>query len=167
MNEIRVEPLIAEVWKLAFLLRVSKAQFNPDSDDHGRSGVRNALIAVIYFISRVLPDGPDLASSLNELLLALKDLDVGQVVPMVQRANVENRPPTSRSTLLFRAMAAVLMELNQQAGFPRREAAEKAARELNRAGYRDGPKKQRITAAQVEDWRDNVKAPRASNDLGV
>jgi hypothetical protein len=166
MDEVRVEPLIAELRKLSFLLRVSKAQFYPDADDHGRSGVRNALIAVINFISQVLPDGPDLASSLNELLLALKDLDVGQVVPMVQRANIENRPPISLATLLFRAMAAVLMELNQQAGLSRREAAVKAARELNRLGYRDGAK-QRITAAQVEDWRDNVKAPQASNDLGA
>jgi hypothetical protein len=166
MDEIHVELLIAELLKLSFLLRVSKVQFKPDADDHGRSGARDALIAAIRFISEALPHGTDLVVSLNQLLYALKDLDAGQVVPLLQPAKINNRPAAALATRLFRSMAAVLMELNQQAGLPRREAAERAARELNGLGYRDEAK-QRITATQVENWRDNVKAPPAANDQGA
>jgi hypothetical protein len=166
MDEIRVEPLIAGLVKLSVMLQVSKYQFRPDAADHGRSGVRNALIAAIHLISEALPDRADLIEPLNQLLYALEDLDAGQVVPLLQPAKIMNRPPVALATRLFRSMAAVLMELNQQAGLPRREAAERAARDLNRLGYSDEAK-QRITATQVENWRDNVKAPPSANDPGA
>jgi hypothetical protein len=166
MDEIRMEPLMAALVKLSVMLQVSKYQFRPDAADHGRSGVRNALIAVIDLITEVFPDRADLVSPLNEVLYALEDLDAGRVVPLLQRAKITNRPPTALATRLFRSMAAVLMDLNQQAGLPRRGAAEKAARDLNRLGHRDEAK-QRITATQLETWRDHVKAPPSAKDPGA
>lgn len=163
---LRVEPLISELRKLSSLLTLSNAQYKLGAEDHGRMGARDALIAVINFVSQAIPDGAELALPLNQLLYGLRDLDAGQVVPLLQPKKVTKRPPAPFATGLFRAMAAVLMELYQRAGMAREVAAAKAARDLTNLGYLDH-KQKAISAAQVEDWRDKMRVEqRTKNPAG-
>lgn len=144
--------LLGEVAKLSLLLRISRMQFNPEADDHGRSGVRNALIGIIHFISTVYGDGYELVSPLNQLLYGLKDLDDGRVIPLLEAATINHRPPDARETQRMKAIAAVAMELHVKAGLSRSDAAAQAARDLDKHGCRDEDD-QRITGKQVENWR--------------
>src|SRR3979409_1698211 len=110
------ELLLREVANLSILLQISRMQFGPDGTDHGRSGVRNALIGIIHFISTVFVDGDDLVSPLNQLLYGLSDLDKGTVIPLLDRAKIDGRPRHSLLTQRMMAVAAVTMELHQKAG---------------------------------------------------
>lgn len=163
-NDHAPQRLVGEFAKLATRLKVSKDRFRPDADDHGRSAARDALAAAIEFISEILPEGAELALPLHQVLYGLKDLDAGQVVPLLQRAEISNRPPDPLVARLFEAKAAALMELHRVAGLSRKEAGRAAARDLNRCGYRDA-QRQPITGTQVMHWRDRVKAARLSTDL--
>jgi hypothetical protein len=78
-DEVTVPGLLGEILKLTALLKASQASFDPDAPDHGRSGVKNALIAFQWFVARVCPNGAELVLPINELLYALEDLDISVV----------------------------------------------------------------------------------------
>lgn len=158
--------LLSDLAKLLNLLKVSKDRFRSDADDHGRSAARDALAAVVQFISEASLEGAELALTLHHLLYGLEDLDAGQVVPMLRPAEISNRPPDPLAARLFQAKAAALMELHRQDRLSRKGAARAAARDLNHCGYRDA-KQQPITATQVMNWRNKVKAAQLSKDLAA
>jgi hypothetical protein len=139
---------------LACLVQARK-RFDPSGPDHGRAGVYQALLGIMEYFAVVIPSRPDLAVPLRELLYALRGLDNGTIVPLVQAVELDHRPPNPISQDLLRADAAVLMELKRQAGEGRKAAAETVARRLNRLGFRDGG--QRIIGKRVAAWRDQMR----------
>jgi hypothetical protein len=59
-------------------LRLDLPAYDPSQPDNGRSSARNALIAVIEFLSVLFPDLATLPLSLQELLQGLVDLEQGR-----------------------------------------------------------------------------------------
>jgi hypothetical protein len=144
---------------------VARKSFDPSAPNHGRDAVRYTLLAISEYISAVVPQRPDLVHPLRELLLGLKDLDRGAVVPLLQPSRIDHRPRNSYSVGSLRADAAVLMELMQQGGVSRKIAANTVARRLNRLGYRDGGSK--VTGKRVTAWRDEVKIMASTADVAA
>lgn len=159
MNDDAASPgiFVQDILKLTFLMRASLAMFDPDGPDHGRKGVKNALVAFQWFVARCCPDGTDLVLPINELLYAIHDLDNGRLSPMFHHTVSGGRPPTAFSDKLFRATAAVLMTLYQDPKLGDGDPATMVARKLNRLGYRDDQKK-KITGVQVNAWRNEFRS---------
>ena len=155
---------LGELLNFSFLLKVARTQFHTEDPDHGRSGARNTIIAAIHFISRVLPDGPELVLPLKSILYGLEDLDNGHVPPILTRAKLGKKGPVALGSRITRAMAAALMDLYQQAGQERRASAISASQKMNHLGYRDD-KRMKISATQVENWRDTMKENQGADDL--
>jgi hypothetical protein len=148
---------------LAFRLEFARDRYPSDPLDSGRYSAKAALGACIMFILRTVPNGLDLVLPLRELLDGLDDLDRNCVGRMLRPQSIGGGHPIPRSVEIFRAMAAALMEINRRS-VGRKAAAEKAAKDLNELGFcdeRGGP----ITAARLEDWRDNIK--RRGNTTGA
>jgi hypothetical protein len=163
MNDEVAQPaFLKDILKLTFLMRASQAMFDPDAPDHGRTGVKNALIALQWFVARVCPDGTELVMPINELLYAFEDLDNGRLSPMFHHVVSGGRHPKALSTKLFRAMAAVIMTLYQNPKMGVEDPALAAARKLSQLGYRDD-KKERITGDQVNAWRNEVRSTKRKN----
>jgi len=74
------------------LLSLAVGSYDPNRPDHGRSGVRNALIAVIQLLAVLFPNKPTLPLSLNHLLYGLADLDRGKVPPLLKPKRVRHSP---------------------------------------------------------------------------
>lgn len=165
MNDDVAPPgFLKDILELTFLLRASQVMFDPDATDHGRTGVKNALVAFQWFVARVCPNGIELVLPINELLYALEDLDRGRLAPMFHHVVSGGRHPTALSMKLFRAMAAVIMTLYQNPKMRVDDPASAVARKLNQLGYRDDGNK-RITGAQVNAWRNEVRSTKGKNTL--
>jgi hypothetical protein len=91
---------------------------------------------------------------INEILYALKDIQSGRKPPLFEKGKSKKGIATKENA--FRSDAAVLMELYQEAGSDRKKAAREVATRLNALGHRNNSKE--ITAGNVEDWRDKLKA---------
>lgn len=155
----------AKLGELLASLMVVRKNFDAFAPDHGRASICHALLAISDYISAIMPQRPDLVHPLRELLYGLKDLDRGTVVPLLEPAEINHRPPNSYSDELLRADAAVLMELKYQAGAERKVAADMVARRLNRLGYRDGGSP--ITGKRVAAWRDKLSKMAWTKDIAV
>jgi len=164
--ERNLEALAGELEGLSKILRFAADQFRARPADERRPAVRIALYALSNFVGNVFSLDQDLRQPLNELLYGLNDLDHGQVVPLLKSAKVSHRAKGALSTGFLRAGAAALMDLHQQAGMPRKQAAQHAATKLNEHGYRDD-KGGRVAAKEVERWRDEMKSPQDKGDLAV
>lgn len=164
-DDVTPSGLLGEILNLTLLLRASQARFDPDAPDHGRAGVKNALIAFQWFVARVCPNGTELVLPINELLYALEDLDRGRLAPLFHHVVTGGRHPTGLSAKLFRSIAAVLMTLYQDEKMGVDDPASAVARKLNRLGYRDDGN-QRITGDQVNAWRNEVRATKGKNTPG-
>jgi len=64
------------------------------------------------------------------------------------------------------ALAAASMELFIRGGIRRKDAARQVADALHRMGYRNGLSK-RISAQNVEDWRDRMRTESPSENAAV
>jgi hypothetical protein len=136
-------------------LEYAREIYAPELPDHGRFAVMAALGACNIFIMRAIPNGLDLVLPLRDLLDGLADLEKGHLAPMLKYSPKQGMRHLSRQVETFRAMAAVLMELNLKS-LGRNAAAEKAAQDLNERGYCDERGKP-ITAERLADWRDTAK----------
>lgn len=135
---------------LAFRLEYARDNYTPD----GRFAAKAALGACNIFIMRAIPNGLDLVVPLRALLDALDDLEGGRTAPLLKRRKRGGGRYIPRDIETFRAMAAVLMQINQRS-LSREAAAEKAAQDLNALGFCD-ERGEPIRAKRVEDWRDKV-----------
>lgn len=152
------------VFRLMKSLVLARESFDPSAPDHGRKAIYQALLATITFVSETNPDRPDLLQPLQEMLYALRDLDRGTVHPLLEPVSIAHRPPNSNSDELFRASAAILMELKIQQRIGRMVAAELVARRLNERGYRNGH--DRLTGKHIAAWRDMARQGTGASDLG-
>jgi hypothetical protein len=148
---------------LAFRLEYARENYTPDLSDHGRIAAKAALGACILFIKQAIPNGLDLVLPLRELLDGLDDLERNLTGPMLESRKKGGGHYIPRNIETFRAMAAVLMEINRRSR-GRKAAAEKAAHDLSELGFRD-ERGDPISASRLEDWRDNIK--REGNSLGA
>jgi hypothetical protein len=148
---------------LAFRLEYARENYVPDLPDSSRFAAIAALGACIIFIEREIPNGLDLVVPLRELLDGLADLKRNRVAGMLKPAKREGGHYIPRGVETFRAMAAVLMEINRRSR-GRKAAAEKAAHDLNELRFCD-ERGDPISASRLEDWRDNIKRER--NSLGA
>lgn len=146
-------------------LVVARKQLDPSAHDHGRSAVCHALRATVDYISGVADKRPDLVVPLRVLLYGLKNLDDGIVVSLLKAKTFGNRPPDPTSTRLFRADAAVLMQLKFEEGSKLDVAGGIVARHLNRLGYQD--RKKAITGRRVVVWRETVMGLAGTEDIGA
>lgn len=162
-NENMAVVMARELVGLNRMLTVGRTIYMSGTPDSDRIGIRTALSGCINFIKQVLPDGVDLVPPLSDLLYALHDLDKGHASSFLKPIPKRGGRHIAISLELFRAMAAALMELYQQAGKSRSEAAAEVAQKLDSLGYHDG--KKAISAERVEDWRDKVSE--GGNSLGA
>lgn len=151
--------------RLLSALMVERKNYDPSVPDHGRAAICYDLLAIIEYVSTVIPQRPDVVQPLRELLYGLKDLERGAVVPLLKPAKIEHRPPTPYSEELLRADAAVLMDLKQQADVDRKSAANMVARRLNQDGYRDRGKA--IAGKCVIAWRNKVKEDAGTSNVAA
>jgi hypothetical protein len=141
--------------------------YSSAQSDHGRGGVRIALVGVINLISELYPGDQSLARPLNELLYALADLDNGKVVPLLKPTKVFNSPGNSLTNDLFRAIPAAAMTLLVKGGgISRNDAARDIASRLTKLGYRDSSGN-RFTGAQIAKWREKMMTERAAENMAV
>ena len=148
-------PEIAAAFQNLWMMLQLASEYDPNQPDHGRSSARIALIGVMNFLAVLFPQLDTLPLALQDLLQGLVDLDQGTVVPLLARADLRGRPPTSFSDALLRGLAAAaLTRLVDGREMPLKEAAAYVARRLNGLGY--GPK--RLSGVQVAKWRENVMA---------
>jgi hypothetical protein len=156
--------LESELQTLSKRLRFAAGHFQTNAETERRQAVRVALYALSDFVGNVFSREQELRLPLNELFYGLHDLDRGQVVGVLKPTKVKHRAKRSLTAGILRAGGAALMDIYQQGGVARDEAARKAAIMLNGVGYRD-ERGQRITGKTVEHWRDDLKSrPRESAD---
>jgi hypothetical protein len=165
-GERNLEALAAELQTLETSLRLATDAFCASTGSERRCAVRAALNVLSNFVGNVFSLDQDLRLPLNQLLYELHDLDHGQVGPLLKRSEVSHRAKKPLASGFLRASAAALMDLYQQDNVPRDQAARRAAIKLNERGYRDD-KGRRITAKEVERWRDELKSPRDKGDAAV
>jgi hypothetical protein len=54
----RMPTSVEEIRAAMQFFSIAVASYNPNRPDHGRSGVRNALIAVIQLVAALFPNAP-------------------------------------------------------------------------------------------------------------
>jgi hypothetical protein len=162
VGERNLTALACELETLSKRLRFAVEKFRTRSESERRPAVRIAVNALSEFVGNVFSLDQDLRLPLNQLLYGLDDLDRGQVIPMFEPTKVRHRARRSLTTGHLRAGGAALMDIYQQGGIARDNAAGKAAIKLNGAGYRD-EKGQRITGKNVVRWRDDLRARQSEN----
>lgn len=160
------QALATDLRELALRLRVASNGFQASAENKRRPAVRIALSALSEFVSNAFALDQELCLPLNQLLYGLEDLDGGPPGLLLKPTKVSHRAKKPLAIRLFRAMAAALMDIYQQADVPRKVAASRAANKLNGLGYRD-EKGQRIAPKNIERWRDELKAPMGKSDLAV
>lgn len=123
-----------------------------DPADHGRTGVRLALGAVIKsFDSLVF--GNDALEPLRAAFHALTDADEGRFNSLLETAAPPGRARASDTTLAVHAVAGAALETGMRAGHSKPEAAKLVARALSRGGF-SLPGKSLVTPRAVVLWRD-------------
>ena len=162
VGERNLDLLANELQTLSKRLHFAVACFRRSAEGERRPSVRIAVNALSEFVGNVFSLDQDLRLPLNQLLYGLDDLDRGQVVPLLEPTKVRHRAKRSLATGHLRAEGAALMDIYQQGGMARDNAARKAATMLNSAGYRD-EREQRITGKNVVRWRDDLKARQREN----
>ena len=145
---------------------IAVASYDPNRPDHGRSGVRNALIAVIQLVAALFPNAPVLPLPLNHLLYGLADLDRGKVPPLLKRKKVPHSPGNPLLNDLFRALPSAAMTCLMEQGVGREEAANEIAKRLNRLGYKL-PRDKLITGPRIIKWREKLMTELARENLAV
>jgi hypothetical protein len=121
--------------------------------DHGRTGVRLALGAVIKSLES-LDFGKYALEPLRAAFHALTDADEGRRNPLFRPAPVGvNRPLTSDATIALHAAAAAALEIGMTTN-KQQEAAKAVANALSRGGF-SLPGKTNVTPRAVILWRDN------------
>jgi hypothetical protein len=150
---------------LAFRLEYAREYYSRDLTDQDRFAAIAALGACMMFIERQIPNGLDLILPLRELCDALADLNKNHVARMLKPPKRGGGHYLPRGVETFRAMAAVLMEINRRR-LGRKAAAEKVAKDLYELGFFD-ERGCPISGSRVEDWRDNIKRDRKSESMGA
>lgn len=122
--------------------------------------VAHAVTAVLDFVKQTLPpeqnaDMMALCQSLLAFGAALTDLQNGRAHEMFRCAKKERggAPPLASGKAVARANAARALDLFVEGGAPLEQAAKRVADAVN--ARRRGP---RITARQVEKWRETYRA---------
>jgi hypothetical protein len=155
---------------LAVLCRTLTLQadlFEKGSPKERRSSLQISLAAIESVLTMAF--GVNDSKSfmpLRQLSYALEDLNRGKVVPLLTPQKRSRRPPDSISKEAFMASAAACMELFVEAGVARKAAARRVANNLHAQGY-SYDRAKRITAQNVEDWRDRMRTGSASEDEAV
>lgn len=146
-------------------LATAVKNFDSSAPDGDRKSMCQVLLAVVQYVTEIIPERPDFAQPLQALLHALSDLDRGRVLPLLQALSIDHRPPDPVSMRLFRADAAVLMQLKFEEGNKLASAATIVCRKLHQLGYRD--REQRITAKQIVAWRQAVMGAGDATDVAA
>ena len=135
--------------------------------DHRRQAVLVALGFIQDFLMDIYgPSDPKPLVTLRQLIYALYDLDLGATSPLLTPKKISHRSLDSLAKKSFRAFAAAAMELLVKAKVKRVEAARRVANALNQRGYR-GVRNRRITANDVENWRDQLRVGSPVEDQAV
>jgi hypothetical protein len=162
----RVPTSVEEIAAAMQFFSIAVASYDPNRPDHGRSGVRNALIAVIQLVAALFPNAPVLPLPLNHLLYGLADLDRGKVPPLLKRKKVPHSPGNPLLIDLFRALPSAAMTHLMERGVGREDAANEIAKRLNRLGYKL-PGDKLITGPRIIKWREKLMTELARENLAV
>jgi hypothetical protein len=165
-EKYNTQTLAVDLRQLSLQLQLASKGFQVSAESKRRPAVRVALSALSNFVSNVFAPDQELCLPLNQLLFELQDLDGGPPGSLLKPTKISHRAKTPLAIRLFRAMAAALMDIYQQADVPRKVAASRAANKLNELGYRD-ERGQRIVPKKVESWRDELKAAKGKGDFAV
>jgi hypothetical protein len=162
----RVPISLEEIAAAMQFFSTAVASYNPNRPDHGRSGVKNALIAVIQLVAALFPNAPVLPLPLNHLLYGLADLDRGKVPPLLKPKKVPHSPGNPLLNDLFRALPSAAMTYLMEQGVGREEAANEIAKRLNRLGYKL-PGDKLTTGPRIIKWREKLMTELARENLAV
>jgi hypothetical protein len=161
------EEILKRIVQLRQQLAFAAQKFEKSAPDGGRSSVHMTLRAFDEFLAAMFGTRePSVFIPLSQLQYALHDLDRGKVVSLLAPQKVGRRPrdPAAKDALM--ALAAASMELLIDGGVPRKHAARQVADDLHGRGYRNGVSK-RISAQNVEDWRDRMRTELPSENAAV
>jgi hypothetical protein len=163
----RVAELTASLLAFRQELQMASANYSEGEPPRRRAAAKIALNGAIKLILQLYPNEPSFPLPLNQLLYGLADLDRGKVVPLLEPAEIFNRPGNALSDNLFRAIAAAAMSVLMSAGGMRRaEAARDVTRQLSKLGYKRSSARP-ITASAVAKWREKMMTELAAEDPAV
>jgi hypothetical protein len=92
---------------------LAEAAANFSSDETGRRGVQNALVAVHRFLCAIkVPDAS--LGPITQVVFALAALDEGKVLPLTERKYIGKGHPITEADWVARALAAAALELRFQ-----------------------------------------------------
>lgn len=146
------------IQRLEDRLRYAQKRFE-EAGDSGREGALFALFALHDFICEVDDIlAPGLEDPILQLAGALNDLNFGTVHPMLKPIKIDQQgaPKSSLDRTRLRSMSAVAMTLLMKTGCSKKEAAQRVARSLQKAGFKLGGFRGAPTAGTVAGWRERV-----------
>jgi hypothetical protein len=163
-----------EIVELMFDLRrrlkdLNRQEWQKCSDQERAYAALAEVLRTLYLVDDLLEDR-FVADPLLKLLSALRDLDRGVIVPMLQAKQRTNSDSSERKRL--KDVAAATMSLLMETGVPRIEAAKQVATQLRRGGVTFGdPQRSSEPWRTVAAWRDqavkSLKEFKASKDNSV
>ena len=146
-------------------LEIARQQFDTDQAASGRWGVMTALDVLNRLGTVLLGDrAADLLTPIRNLQHALHDAEDGKSHPLLVPKKLSVRPPDRTEHLGLAGVAAVLMQLQMDAGEAKPNAARQVARRLDKLGYQT-PQGKTITSNRVTEWRDRAMRERPVADI--
>lgn len=118
---------------------------------------RGALLALNRAIDFLQETGisPSATEPLFALQVALHDLGMGVVDPMLRRPKVGGKGPIGNAAKSARGMVAAIMELLIQSGMERKPAAKMVSEKIRNWSWGEA---RLATASRIENWRDAALA---------
>jgi hypothetical protein len=146
-------------------LEIARRQFDADEGASGRLGVLTAL-HVLASLSTVLLGNraAELLAPIKSLQHALHDAERGTKHPLLKPRKHVGRPPNHTEYLGLAGTAAVLMQMQMDAGKSKSDAARQVARRLNVIGYRT-PQGVTISSDLVDERRIRAMTERPVEDV--
>jgi len=146
-------------------LEIARERFKADEAGHGRLGVLTALDVFNRLGTALLANqAAELLAPIRSLQHALIDAEQGKAHPLLIPKKPSARPPDRTEHRGLAGIAAVLMELQMDAGKSVLEAARQVARRLDRLGYRT-PQGKTISPNRVTKWRNRAMTELATEDI--
>jgi hypothetical protein len=146
-------------------LEIARERFDADEDGYGRLGVLTAIDVFNRLGTVLLPNrAAELLAPMRSLQHALIDAEQGKTHPLFTPKQLSARPLDRTEHRGLAGIAAVLMQLQMDAGKSKQDAARQVARRLDRLGYRTSQGKT-ISLNRVIGWRRRATTERVTEDI--
>jgi hypothetical protein len=129
---------------------------------NSRTAALAALLGLIKFVTRAIPDYQVPPPALTALHIALADLDDGKVPALLMPAKRKGQRVPPR---LVWGCAAAAMDCLMRNGFKKDEAGTIVARELRKLGVPFGDSRAAPAGKSISNWRDRAMGGNSEADV--